>query len=191
MSDADAQSEGDGWGPLSALPGNPLMWVLIGSELAVFGIALIGYCGARLRDPAGFAEAQNHLDRLAGLINTAALLTSGWFAALALDFRREGRRAAARFALAGAAALGVAFLVVKVGEYARLDAAGFNLNSGGFFTVFYLVTGFHALHVVFGLVLIGLVAIFDSVDNFETGTAFWHMVDLIWVVIFPCLVLLR
>lgn len=47
------------------------------------------------------------------------------------------------------------------------------------------------MHVVFGLALIGLVAIYDSVDNYATGTAFWHMVDLIWVVIFPCFVLLR
>ena len=92
MSETDAASEEDDWGPLSALPGNPLMWVLIGSELAVFGIALLGYCGARLRDPAGFAEAQNHLDRLVGLINTATLLTSGWFAALGPGFspRKDG-----------------------------------------------------------------------------------------------------
>ena len=47
---------GESWGPLSRLPGNPLMWVLIASELAVFGAALVGYAGARLRDPAGSEE---------------------------------------------------------------------------------------------------------------------------------------
>ena len=84
----------DDWGPLSALPGNPLMWVLIGSELAVFGVALIGYAGARARDPAAFAADQDQLNRLAGLINTAVLLTSGLFAALANVASHEGRREA-------------------------------------------------------------------------------------------------
>jgi uncharacterized protein (DUF58 family) len=62
-----------GWGPPSALPGHPLVWVLIASELAVFGLALLGYAGARARDPVGFAAAQDSLDRLAGAINTAML----------------------------------------------------------------------------------------------------------------------
>ncbi|MDE3175372.1 MAG: cytochrome c oxidase subunit 3 [Pseudomonadota bacterium] len=186
-----AEDAASDWGPLSALPGNPLMWVLIASELAVFGAALIGYAGARWRDPIGFALAQNHLDRVAGLLDTAVLLTSGLFAALALESRREGARAAARAWLAGAFLFGVVFLIVKGMEYARLIDAGFDLDSGGFFTVFYLVTGFHALHVVLGLVILALVARFDSFPNYQTGAAFWHMVDLIWIVVFPILFLLR
>jgi len=53
------------------------------------------------------------------------------------------------------------------------------------------VTGFHALHVALGIVILGIVARFDSLANYETGVAFWHMVDLVWIVIFPCLYLLR
>ncbi len=181
----------DDWGPLSALPGNPLMWVLIGSELAVFGGALIGYAGARARDPAGFAADQDQLSRLAGLINTAVLLTSGLFAALANVAAHEGRRAAARFWLGLAGALGVVFLVVKAREYGVELAAGHDLDSSPFFTLYFLVTGFHALHVVLGLVILLLVAHFDSPDNIETGTAFWHMVDLVWILVFPSFYLLR
>ncbi len=173
------------------LPGNPLMWVLIASELAVFGVTLLGYAGARLRDPTGFAAAQDHLDRAAGLLNTAVLLTSGYFAALATRARGADCRGAARLWLLAAGVLGLIFLGVKSVEYSRLLAEGFDLDSGGFFTVFYLVTGFHALHVLLGLAILALVARFDSLQNYETGTAFWHMVDLIWVVIFPCLFLLR
>jgi nitric oxide reductase NorE protein len=181
----------DDWGPLSALPGNPLMWVLIGSELAVFGAALIGYAGARARDPVGFAADQDQLDRLAGLINTAVLLTSGLFAALANVAAHDGRRDAARLWLAPAAALGVVFLAVKAREYGVELAAGHDLDSSPFFTLYFLVTGFHALHVVLGLVILAIVAFFDSPEHVETGTAFWHMVDLVWILVFPSFYLLR
>jgi len=188
---ADADPADGGWGPLSRLPGNPLMWVLIASELAVFGVALIGYSGARLRDPAGFLAAQNHLDRVAGVINTAVLITSGLFAALAVEARKTERRGAARWRLFAAIGLGAVFLAVKFGEYARELAAGFDIDSGGFFTLYYLITGFHALHVLLGMAILAIVARHDSLPNYETGAAFWHMVDLVWIVIFPVIYLLR
>jgi nitric oxide reductase NorE protein len=179
------------WGPLSGLPGNPLMWVLIASELLVFGCALIGYAGARSLDPAGFAVAQDQLDRLAGTVNTAVLLTSGLFAAFAVEAARHGQRSRVRLWLAFAAALGVVFLAVKGHEYAGEFAAGRGLDTPGFFMLYFLITGFHALHVVAGLVVLAIVAIWPSLDNLETGAAFWHMVDLIWLIVFPCLYLLR
>lgn len=195
QSDVEPASHGStderGWGPLSRLPGNPLMWVLIASELAVFGAALLGYAGARLRDPAGFLAAQNHLDRLAGVVNTAVLITSGFFAALAVEARREGARASARRRLAVAVVLGAVFLGVKLMEYGAEMRAGFDIDSGGFFTLYFLITGFHALHVILGMAILALVAFYDSLVNYETGAAFWHMVDLIWIVVFPCIYLLR
>jgi len=179
-----------GWGPLSALPGNPLMWVLIACELAVFGLALLGYAGARARHPLSFLDAQNLLDRLAATINTALLLTSGLFAALANEAARIGRRRHARTFLGAAGALGIAFLAVKGWEYAGEIAAGADIDTP-FFTLYFLVTGFHALHVALGLVILAIVAKSASPTAVETGTAFWHMVDLIWVVVFPCFYLLR
>jgi len=187
---APAQPASD-WGPLSRLPGNPLMWVLIASELLVFGVALAGYAGARAVDPAGFAAAQDQLDRLAGTINTAVLLTSGLFAALAVEAAKGGAKGRVRVLLAIAAALGVVFLVVKGFEYAGEIAGGNGLETPGFFQLYFLITGFHALHVVAGIIVLGIVALWPSVENIETGTAFWHMVDLVWVIVFPCIYLLR
>ena len=188
----DAGAAGnEGWGPFSSLPGNPLMWILIVSELAVFGAALAGYAGVRLRDPQGFVAAQDTLNRIAGAANTAVLLTSGLFAALAVEARRALRRGRARWLLMAAGALGVVFLVVKGVEYARELGAGFDIDSHPFFTFYYLITGFHAAHVVLGVIILALVARFDSFENYETGAAFWHMVDLVWIVIFPCLYLMR
>jgi len=172
-------------------PGNPMMWLLIVCELLVFGLALFYYAAARAQDPAGFLAAQNELDRLAGTLNTAVLLTSGLFAALAVEAREQGARDRCHAMLALAAALGIVFLAVKAHEYAIEIGNGHGLDDGGFFTLYFLITGFHALHVVFGLAVLAIVAVYDAVENIETGTAFWHMVDLIWVILFPCLYLMR
>lgn len=177
--------------PFAGLPGHPMMWILIGSELLAFGAALLAFSAARIGDPAGFAAAQNHLDRFTGLLNVLVLLTSGLFAALAVAATRTGAIGAARAHLVGAGALGLVFLAFKAQEYAADLAAGFGLTSGGFFTLYFLITGFHALHVVFGLIVLAVVAWRPSVAMVETGAAFWHMVDLVWLLVFPVLYLVR
>lgn len=177
--------------PFAGLPGHPMMWILIGSELLVFGGALIAFSGARLADPAGFIAAQDHLDRLTGLINVMVLLTSGLFAALAVTAARAGGEGRARLHLALAAVFGLAFLAFKGVEYSRDLGAGFTIESSTFFTLYYLITGFHALHVVMGLIILGIVAKWPSPANIETGAAFWHMVDLIWLLVFPVIYLVR
>ncbi|HRK24948.1 MAG TPA: cytochrome c oxidase subunit 3 [Beijerinckiaceae bacterium] len=188
MSQADGRAAGD---PFAGLPGHPMMWILIGSELLVFGAALIAFSAARLQDPAGFAEAQNHLDRLTGLINVLVLVTSGLFAALAVGAARIGNIPRTRLHLALASLLGLVFLGFKGVEYSSDLAAGFTIDSGTFFTLYYLITGFHALHVVLGLVIFAVVFAWPSHFNVETGAAFWHMVDLVWLLVFPVIYLVR
>ncbi len=167
------------------LPGNPMMWILIGSEIAVFGAALLGFAGARLLHPDMFAEGQATLDKTAGAINTAVLLTSGLFAALAVEWRRQDRRGAARLALLASGLSGLIFAAVKISEYAVKFEAGIGMETSTFYTLYFLVTGFHLLHVFAGLMILAIVARWDSLENLETGAAFWHMVDMIWVLIFP------
>jgi len=184
------QPEG-GWGALSTLPGNPLMWVLIISELLVFGAFFLGFGVARMLQPELFRAGQAMLDVRLGGLNTLILVTSGWLAAEAVRARLAGRVGASRRWQAGAMALGVGFLVVKAVEYADKAAHGIGIETDTFFTLFFLMTGFHALHVVMGLVLLAIVAWRNSPDNMETGAAFWHMVDLIWIVLFPIVYLVR
>ncbi|WP_282610956.1 cytochrome c oxidase subunit 3 [Pelagibius sp. Alg239-R121] len=176
---------------LAELPGDLMMWVLIVSELLVFGAGLAAFLAVRIGDSPGFAAAQDHLDRAAGGLNTAVLVTSGLCAALANRQRRAGERRAARLWLAAAGALGCLFLWVKAIEYIDKVAAGIGTETHPFFTFYYLLTGFHAAHVVAGIVILGLIAWQDSPRNLETGTAFWHMVDLIWILLFPVIYLLR
>ncbi|MFX0546838.1 cytochrome c oxidase subunit 3 [Roseovarius sp. S1116L3] len=175
---------------LDELPGDLLIWVLIISELLVFGAGLGAFLSVRLTDPVGFAEAQQHLDRTGAALNTVVLITSGYLAARALQFRQAARRSAARLALLGAAALGVVFLVIKGAEYAGKAAEGINYDTHPFFMFYYLLTGFHATHVVAGIILLLLVAWRDAPENIEMGAAFWHMVDLVWVLLFPIIYLL-
>lgn len=183
--------EEDAWGALSSLPGNPIMWVLIISELLIFGAFLAGFAGARLLEPQVFADSQARLDRMAGGINTLVLVTSGLCAALAVEARARDRLRAARLWLAGAGWLGLVFLGVKIGEYADKAGQGLVIETNTFFTLYYLMTGFHALHVVMGLIILGIVAWKCSPENLETGVAFWHMVDLVWVLIYPVIYLIR
>lgn len=173
------------------LPGHPMMWILIGSELLVFGAALIAFCLARIGDPQGFSQAQDHLDRLSGLINVIVLLTSGLFAALSVEYARAGQTRKIHLALGAAALLGLVFLGFKGLEYANEFVSGFGLASGGFFTLYFLITGFHALHVVMGIIILAIVACWPTSVNVETGAAFWHMVDLVWLLVFPVIYLIR
>ena len=176
---------------LAYLPGDLMMWVLIVSELLVFGAGLAAFLAVRIGDPSGFAEAQDHLDRVAGGVNTVILVTSGLCAALANRLCTAGRRRTTRLWLAGSAALGVAFLWIKALEYSDKVAAGIGTETHAFFAFYYLLTGFHAAHVVAGIIILGLIARYDAPRNLETGTAFWHMVDLVWVLLFPVIYLLR
>ncbi|MFH1804441.1 MAG: cytochrome c oxidase subunit 3 family protein [Pseudomonadota bacterium] len=187
----DQSETSDNWGGLENLPGHPLMWVLILSELVVFGAFLLTFSGARIVDPAGFAQSQLMLDRVTGGINTIILLTSGLFAVFAVRAIASGRIGLCRLWLALAAVAGVVFLVIKIVEYQAKFDAGIGIETDTFFTLYFLITGFHALHVGMGLGILGIVALSPSRINIETGVAFWHMVDLIWVLVFPVIYLVR
>lgn len=182
------ESETESWGALSRLPGNPLMWVLIMSELAVFGALVMAFAICRALDPATFRAGQDSLSLALGGFNTLVLVTSGWCAARGVG---AGHVPTARRWVAGAMTLGLVFIVVKLVEYGREAEAGHGLNSDTFFTLFFLTTGFHLAHVIAGIVVLGIVARWPAGDNLETGASFWHMVDLVWLIVFPVFYLIR
>ena len=172
------------------LPGDLMIWVLIVSELLVFGAGMLAFLAVRLTDPAGFAEAQSHLHRTGAGVNTLVLVTSGWLAALGVQAAEAGRVIRLRLCLAAASALGGIFLVLKASEYKDLFAQGIGTETHPFFTFHLLLTGFHAAHVAAGILVLALVATAARPRAVETGVAFWHMVDLVWVLLFPVIYLL-
>lgn len=163
------------------------MWVLILSELAVFGAGLAAFMAVRATDPAGFAAAQDHLRVDLAAANTAILVTSGFFAARAViaDTRR-----AARLWLFAAGAFGGAFLWLKGVEYGAKTAAGVTFETHEFFMFYYLLTGFHAAHVIAGVVILVIVGWSAAPRIIQIGAAFWRMVDLVWILLFPVVYLL-
>jgi len=87
--------------------------------------------------------------------------------------------------------LGCMFLWVKYLEYAEKYAQGIGLETNTFYTLYFLLTGFHAFHVVFGIIILIIVGWKNNNENLEIGATFWHMVDLIWIILFPLIYLLR
>ena len=184
MSAADDEQQEIGWGILDDLPGDPMMWVLIFSELAAFGLFLGAFSVARAVSPAVFASGQATPIRLAGL-NTIVLVTSGWAAARGTAAARVGQPRSSRHWLLLAMGLGAAFVTIKLAEYAEEIASGVGLETSPFFTLYFLLTDFHLLHVCLGILILALVCRRATPLGVETGTAFWRMVDLVWVVMFP------
>ncbi len=177
------------WGPLSALPGNPMMWILILGEIAVFGVFLVGFSVARVLDPQLFDSSRSHLSALIAGINTLVLVTSGFLVAAAVFQRRHNGHG--RLFLAAGMMLGTIFLAIKGVEYTQLFNEGIGIETNTFFRLYFMITGFHALHIVLGLLILGIVSFANSVENMETGAAFWHMLDMIWVLIYPIVYLLH
>jgi len=166
-----------------------MIWILILGEMAVFGALLLGFSVARVLDPATFAASQLHLHRLLGGVNTLVLVTSGFLVAVAI-WRRQNRQDFRLLLIAGML-LGVVFIAIKGVEYSELFASGFDIETNTFFQLYFLITGFHALHIVLGIVILGIVMFADSIENLETGAAFWHMLDMVWVMIYPIIYLVR
>ena len=191
MSAREYEAQEGGWGILAELPGEPMIWVLIFSELVVFGLLLGAFAVARAVNPSVFASGQAVLDAGLASVNTVVLVTSGWAAARGAAAARDGVVPACRRWLALAIGLGCAFVAIKLLEYANEIATGAGLETSAFFTLYFLLTGFHLLHVVLGMVILAVVLRRADAGAVETGTSFWHMVDLVWVVMFPIIYLVR
>jgi nitric oxide reductase NorE protein len=191
MSVADCEQEESGWGVFEGLPGDPMMWVLVFSELVAFGLFLGSFVVARAVKPAVFASGQTALDVTLAGCNTIVLVTSGWAAAKGAASARADERRRARLWLLLAIVLGSAFVTIKLVEYAREIGGGIGLETSVFFTLYFLLTGFHLLHVCLGIVILAVVCRRADPVHVETGTVFWHMVDLVWIVMFPIVYLVR
>jgi nitric oxide reductase NorE protein len=189
MSATDCEQHETGWGILEDLPGDPMMWVLIFSELVAFGLFLGTFVITRAIHPAMFASGQAALDSGLAGINTIVLVTSGWAAARGTSAARAGNKRASRCWLFGA--IGLGGVAIKLSEYALEIAGGAGLETSPFFTLYFMLTGFHLLHVCLGIIILAIVLRRAEAASVETGTAFWHMVDLVWIVMFPIVYLVR
>jgi nitric oxide reductase NorE protein len=177
----------------SSPPGDLAIWVFILAELSVFGVLFVVYAFARRHNLELFDLYQQQLDRTAGLINTITLITSSYFVVRAVAAIKQGRPQRCSRWLWAAIALGVLFLLVKGWEYQRHFSQGIGLSTNLFYTFYIAMTFFHFMHVIMGMVILSVVAHKASRGGYtatehtgvETGASYWHMVDLVWLILFP------
>ena len=181
------------------LPGDLAIWFIILLELTTFVLLFVAYAIMRSRDVELFNASQLTLDRGKGLINTWLLIGGSWCVVRAIQAIREGARKTGLRWLLAAQACGVAFLFLKLQEYTALFDRGVDLETNRFYTFYFTLTGFHFLHVLAAIVVLAILTFInrraevnpDRVHGLETGAAFWHMVDLLWLVLFPLIYLMR
>ena len=181
------------------LPGDLAMWFIILLELTTFALLFVAYAVMRSRTPELFNESQLMLDRSKGLVNTWLLIGGSWCVVRAIQAIREGARGAGVRWLLAAQVCGVVFLVLKLKEYGALFEAGIDLETNRFYTFYFTLTGFHFLHVFAAVVVLAILTVLnrrsdgnpDQLHALETGAVFWHMVDLLWIVLFPLVYLMR
>ncbi|MGI5219572.1 cytochrome c oxidase subunit 3 [Nocardia sp. CA-290969] len=179
------------------LPGDGHMWVMVLGDLLIFGAYFVIFMVHRAMAPDEFLAAQQHLNLDLGTLNTLVLLASSWFVARSVHAARAGTyERALRLVYAGAAC-GVLFMMIKAFEWFAEAGAGRTLSSGEFFTFYYMLTGVHLFHVALGLLILGVVVRElrsprrRRISVTESGAIYWHMVDLLWIVIFGLLYVMR
>ena len=179
------------------LPGDGHMWVMVLGDLIIFGGYFIIFMVHRAMSPQQFLESQQHLNLNIGAVNTLVLLTSSWFVARGVQAARaDDHPRALRLTYLGGLC-GVLFIAIKAYEWTAKVAQGYTMSSNEFFMFYYMLTGVHLFHVMLGLVILGVVVRElrnprrRRVSMVESGATYWHMVDLLWIVIFALLYVMR
>jgi cytochrome c oxidase subunit 3 len=208
--DVDQQSEASTLG----------MWVFLGTEVMFFGGLLTAFAVYRVTAPGEFALASKHLNVLLGFINTVVLLGSSLTMALAVRAAQlRARRDLVRFLLF-TMVLGTVFLGIKAAEwshdYDERLIPGFNFHLPEkdrtpvaqerldprklemFFVLYFFMTGLHAIHLIIGIALVGVMAYLSHRAWFSGGGEvqievtglYWHFIDIVWVFLYPLLYLI-
>jgi len=185
------------------------MWLFLFTELILFGGMFIVYAVYRYSYPLEFQLAARELDTLLGTINTIILLTSSLTAAMSITAMQEGKKDLTLVFLGATIVLAGLFLVNKYFEWGHKFDVGLYPQSPDmlakpvgevlYFGLYYVMTGLHGLHVIIGMGLIGWVmrqVAVGSVNQgsfvrLESAALYWHLVDIIWIFLFPLFYLLH
>jgi cytochrome c oxidase subunit 3 len=185
------------------------MWLFLSTEILLFAVLFTAYALYRFLFPLGFEEASKLAHVTMGATNTVVLITSSLTVALAIHHARKGENRKVVGLLAITIAFGALFMVLKGFEYyhhfldgqlpgrfyhyAGVTGPGVSM----YFTVYFLMTGLHGLHVLIGMGLLTWVAVRAARGHFgpaystpvELSGLYWHLIDLIWIFLFPLLYL--
>jgi nitric oxide reductase NorE protein len=190
--------------PKQHVPGESGIWLFVVGDMMMFSLLFAIFLFYRGQDVELFTRSQEHMNQVFGAINTVLMLSSSWFVAIAVQAARQGRMQLTRRLLMAAFLCGAAFGVVKVFEYAEKIRAGIVLTTNDFYMYYFMFTGIHMVHVLLAMGVLafltsylrsatagGATAGANALRNLESGATFWHLVDLLWIVLFALFYLLK
>jgi nitric oxide reductase NorE protein len=181
------------------LPGVDGVWVAIGADSVIFAILFGSFMQARLQDPAVFEASRHTLNMHLGGVDTLILLTSSWSVALAVQAMKRDQIDREPRLLLGGAVTGLMFVASKSIEYFEKFAHGITPGTNPFYMWYFTLTGIHLIHVVVGTSLLTYLWVrswrgtYDHLHRPvpESVASYWHLVDLLWIVLFPLLYLMK
>ncbi len=185
------------------------MWIFLLTEILLFGGLFCAYAVYRSWNPDMFYNAHKFLNVYLGTVNTFVLISSSLTIALAIHYIRLGRRRAAIIGLVLTIVFAIGFLIIKYFEYSHKFHLGQlpgkyytftgveGTNPHIFFSIYFMMTGLHGLHVMAGIGIITWVLVKTVKGRFspeyytpmELTGLYWHLVDIIWIFLFPLLYL--
>lgn len=180
------------------VPGEVGIWLFVAGDLLVFAVFFIVIALGDVEQPEVFASSRASLDLGLGVLNTLLLLTGSWFVAVGVKKCRSAAKLVTTHYFSLAILCGVAFVANKVVEWSGKISAGFTPETNDFYMFFFIFTGIHLLHVVVGIgVLLMIRGVSKrseltprNIRTMESGATFWHLVDLLWIVLFALFYLL-
>ena len=173
------------------------MWLFLGTEILLFGGLFAAYTIFRAKFPDMFSEQHKELSLALGAANTVVLIFSSLTMAIAVWAAQKGDKRKVVIFMVITIICGLIFGVNKYFEYGAKFSHHIYPNTSIFFALYYLMTGLHMLHVFVGLVILTVIAVLAQKGKFtkeyytpvEVGGLYWHLVDLIWIYLFPLLYL--
>ncbi len=181
------------------LPGDFAIWIFIFAEMLAFGVLFVSYAFTRAQNVELFNESQLTLNQTLGAINTMVLITSSYFVVRSVSAIKQGLAKNCAHWLTGAFLLGAVFVSIKIVEFNAKFAADITMSTNSFYMFYLSLTFFHFMHVLMGMVIL-VVIIFKarqggySAQDYvgvETGASFWHMVDFLWIILFPLIYIIH
>ena len=182
---------------ITSPPGGLMIWIFIIMELLVFTVGFVSYFYSRSENPILFQDSQSQLNNVLATLNTMVLLISGYAVLLAnIFYEKEEHRKSIKF-FSVAILLGFLFIILKVYEYSEKINVGLITGVNTFYDFYWMLTVFHLFHVMAGIILLSIITWkihrrrqFVPDFGVQTASSFWHMCDLIWVVLFPVIYLI-
>jgi nitric oxide reductase NorE protein len=183
----------------NGLPGDFAIWIFIFAEMLAFGVLFVAYAFTRAKNVELFNESQLTLNRTLGAINTMVLITSSYFVVRGVSAIKQGLSKQCAHWLTGAFLLGAVFVSIKTVEFNAKFAADITMSTNNFYMFYLSLTFFHFMHVLMGMIILAVIIFkahrggYGTQDHVgvETGASFWHMVDFLWIILFPLIYIIH